>query len=164
MSESAERPAESAAPVESPAPSAAEAPSDEGDPLEKAWAELLGAWEQEEKHKAFVALASALDRLADAAKRYRTLEKDPERAAGVEAGKQRVLALALARMESMPHTEKDARAMRRRYVAPVGAYALLLVLDAVATAVLHSRTPLSWPVLLLELLAVAVLPWRRLTS
>ena len=51
--------------------------SDE-DPVEVAWREVLAHWTEEPAHKRFIALAQALDRLADAGRRYREVRDAPD--------------------------------------------------------------------------------------
>lgn len=104
--------------MESDAPTPApEGSPTAGDPLEVAWAELRGHWDDAAAHKRFLALADTLDRLADAGKRYRHVrEHEPERA---ERAKQQIDALLVVAMGRMKIEKSDPPKARRRldYVA-----------------------------------------------
>ena len=55
------------------------------DPIETAWAELLGSWEDDAAHKRFIGLASGLGRLADAGRKYREARDAPDSSADLGA-------------------------------------------------------------------------------
>jgi hypothetical protein len=136
--------------------------SDPADPLDAAWTALDAAWDDPAKHKAFVGLAASLGRLPDAAARYKTAGENPARADGAERGRQLVVAAALAQIETAPRTPRE-RAMRRgAWLAPIATLGFLFAASMLLATVTHNRTFVSIPALALEMLLVAVLPWRRI--
>ena len=89
----------------------------EVDPLETAWSEVEGHWDDPAAHKKFLALADTLDRLADAGRRYRSASEDPARA---ERGKTQIdalLALALKRMKSVEQSAPPKARRRLDFIA-----------------------------------------------
>lgn len=65
-----------------------------------AWAELEADWGDEAAHKKFLTLCQAMDRLAEAGRRYREVrERDPERAEVAAAQIDRLLGLAMQNLE-----------------------------------------------------------------
>ena len=55
-------------------------PSSSVDPIDEAWAKVEAEWGSEDAHRRFVGVCVALDRLAEAGKRYRKVrETDPAR-------------------------------------------------------------------------------------
>jgi len=137
--------------------------SDESaDPIDSAWSALLERWDEPARHKAFVALAASLDRLPDAAARYRAVEADPARAEGAAQGKERVLAAALAHIDALPRTTREEARRHGRWLVPVAALGLLYAVSLMGAELLQRpalRSPLT---LALETAAVALLPWRRM--
>lgn len=133
--------------------------SDALDPLETAWTELLSRWDEEDRHKAFVALASALDRLPDAGARYRALRDDPERGEGARKGLERVLGAAMARLTPV---KREAPPSRGGFMLPLTALGVLWIGTLVVARALN-RTDLLRPmVFAAELAVVLLVPWRRL--
>jgi hypothetical protein len=130
------------------------------DPLDAAWAALLAHWNDPERHGAFLALAASLDRLTDAAARYRAVESEPERAEGAARGRERLLALALTRLEA-PRREGPART--GWWLLPIAAFALLAAASLLASQATGHRALVSPATLALEALLTALIPWRRLT-
>jgi hypothetical protein len=136
--------------------------SDPTDPLEAAWCALEPQWDDATKHKAFVALAASLGRLPDAAARYNTASQQPARAQAAEQGRQLVLAAALAQLATTPHSARAQSMGRGMWLAPLAALGLLFALGALLATVTQNRVFVSLPALAVEMLIVAVLPWRRL--
>lgn len=128
------------------------------DALDAAWQSLRAHWDDEAKHKAFVALASSLARLPDAGRRYRDAAGDPALRERAEKGKQLVLALAMATVETLPRTE---RASKGALIAPVAALLLLFASNFLFATLARSRAPLSAWVFVVEIALVLVIPWRR---
>jgi hypothetical protein len=89
-----------------------EAP-DEGDPLAAAFAELDASWDDPAAHKKVLALADALERLAEVGKRYRAIrDSDPARA---DVAKKQIDALLGLAMTRVTRTEKtDAKPTKTR--------------------------------------------------
>lgn len=127
------------------------------DPLDAAWAALLERWDQEEKHKAFVGLAATLGQLPDAARRYRSLADDPQRAARAAQGVDRVLTAAMSALTPAPR-EPAARVHLGVPLAVLAAVLTATMLAARATGVAALTSPV---VIVGEVLVVALLPWRR---
>lgn len=82
--------------------------------IETAWRRVLAEWEDERAHEAFVMLAASADRLADAGRRYREIrEEDASRAARADAQIERVLAVAMLRLEALK-TERAPRSAKTK--------------------------------------------------
>ncbi len=131
------------------------------DPIESAWQALLERWDDDDAHKSFAVLAGSLDRLADAAARYREAAGMPERRDRAEAGKQLIVAQAVARIDATPRSTKES-ARRGRWLAPVALAGFLIAMDFLLATVTHNRRFVSVPAFALEILIVALLPWRRI--
>ena len=144
-------------------PHVVDTPAD-ADPLDDAWQSLLddAHWNDDAKHRAFVALAAALDRLPDAGARYRAVENDAARRERAEAGKQLVLKSAMALLGSMPRTSIDDAKKRARAVVPLATLGVLFAMNFVLAGLLHQPKFMSIPAFVLEILVVVLLPWRRL--
>ena len=86
---------------------------DEADPLVVAFAELDAAWDDPAVHKKVLALADALERLAEVGQHYRGVrDARPERAA---VAKQQIDALLGLAMTRVARTEKtDAKPTKAR--------------------------------------------------
>ena len=139
--------------------STAVSPTDPGNAdLDEAWAALRDAWGEVGAHKRFVQLASVLDRLPDAARRYRELKADPDLGAEAERGLELVLGAAMAKLSS---SAPQDRAPPGLYVIPMLVLLMVLGLTLAASHAL-GRTGLKTPaVLLCEVALVALVPWRR---
>lgn len=135
--------------------------SDALDPLETAWTELLARWGDDDKHRAFVALASALERLPDAGARYRALRDDPARGEAARKGLERVLAAAMARLTP---TRREPARPRGNFMLPVTALAVLWIGTLVVARGLHRPDLLRPLVFAAELALVLVVPWRKLAA
>jgi hypothetical protein len=77
--------------------------SEEGDPLEEAWAALDEAWDDDERHRKFIALCQTLGRLPEAGRRYREAREgeEPERAKVAERQIDRLLTAAMKNLEPL---------------------------------------------------------------
>lgn len=136
--------------------------TDAGDPLEEAWKTLQEHWSEPARHEAFVALAASLERLPDAAARYRSAAEVPERAAEAERGKRLVLARALAQIDAMPRTDRALARRRGALLAPLASLGFLLTTSFALAVLTHRREFVSAPALAAEVLLIALLPWRRI--
>ncbi len=103
------------------------------DPLERAWTELEGAWDDDAAHRRFIALCSARGALAEAGRRYREVqERDPMRRDQAARRLDAVLAAALSSLETGRARPKPRRS--RLFWAACGVcgglclYALLALL------------------------------------
>lgn len=135
----------------------------EDDPIETTWRALLEShWDDEDKHRAFVALAAALSRLPDAATRYRSVENDPARRERAEAGKQLVFKNALGMLSAMPHSSRDEARKRARWIVPLATLGMMIAADFALAALMHQPSFVSIPAFVLEILIVVLLPWQRL--
>jgi hypothetical protein len=134
-------------------------PVDRDDPLAVAWSTLLDRWDDDAGHKAFVALATSLQRLPEAARRYRALVDDPSRGARAKRGVDAVLAAAMATM-----TPRVRQPVRPIHVGvPLTALAMLFLVTMLA-AKATGVTALTSPVVFVgEVLVVMLVPWRRVT-
>ena len=91
-------------------PAAATSPRE--DAIEVAWRTLEASWEDDAAHRAFVGLCLAQDRLSEAGQRYRQVkETDPARRAEAERRIERLLGLAMQRLEI--HRSEPPRRARR---------------------------------------------------
>lgn len=133
--------------------------ADDQDPIETAWEELRTRWGDDDRHRSFVALAAALDRLPDAGRRYRELRDDPERGDGARRGLERVLGAAMARLSP---ARRDPPPPRMNWSLPVATLAALWVGTLVLSRALHRPDIVRPLVLAAELAAVLLIPWRRL--
>jgi hypothetical protein len=133
--------------------------SDPTDPLDTAWQELSSQWDADERHRTFVALAAALDRLPDAASRYRALRDDPERGAQAKRGLEKVLGAAMARLSA---ERRDPPAVRSNYLLALTALGCLWIGTLVVARILNRSDLLHPWVFALELAVVLLTPWRRL--
>lgn len=129
------------------------------DPLDLAWQELLTHWDADERHRAFVALAAALERLPDAAGRYRSLRDDTERGALAKRGLERVLGAAMARLSP---ERRDPPPPKGHYLLALTALACLWIGTLVAARALQRPEFLHPWVFALELGVVLLVPWRRI--
>ncbi|MBL8601230.1 MAG: hypothetical protein JNK72_04850 [Myxococcales bacterium] len=133
--------------------------SPSNDPLDAAWATLEAHWSEPERHKTFVALAHALDRLPEAARRYRAVSEDPALAVGARQGLDRVLAAAMASLTPAALAPRPSRAL---LIVPM-ALAGLVVSTSVMAATLLRLPRLASPLTLcLEVALVFLLPWQRM--
>lgn len=135
--------------------------TDPADPIEAAWAELLPRWGEDDRHRAFVALAAALDRLPDAGQRYRALRDDPTRGEGAKKGLERVLAAAMARLSP---GRREPPPPRGNLMLPVTALGVLWMATLVLSRALHRPELLRPLVFAAELALVLLIPWRRLAG
>ncbi len=131
----------------------------EDDPIDAAWVALGTDWERDERHRAFVQLASALDRLPEAARRYRESLAVPAHATRAQGGLDEVLRVAMAKLTPPPREERPVRGM---WILPLGALAMVLALTVAAAQALRRPSLASAPVLGAEVLVVALLPWSRI--
>lgn len=132
---------------------------DAPDPIDEAWNALLSQWQREDQHRAFVALASALERLPDAASRYRALRDDTDLGEGARRGLERVLAAAMATLSPDRH---DAAPPRSNYLLAGAALACLWIATPVIAKILNRQDLLHPWVFALELAVVLLIPWSRL--
>lgn len=107
-----------------------------------AWAEVLGRWDDEAAHRAFLDRCRDLDALARAGGRYRdVLAARPGDAAALR-GREEVLRRATAAgLATLPRTPAGVPVVPR-WVRPAGLVLLGLVI--VAASVLLFRTVASW--------------------
>jgi hypothetical protein len=131
------------------------------DPFDLAWASLLEHWDDDARHDAFVALAAQLERLPDAASLYRSAESDPSRAERALKAKSRIVALAVAQLDALPRTSLESAKRRGLIVLPVALFGFIVAMSFLMRAVTGNRAFVSWPALALEVLIVALLPWKR---
>ena len=105
------------------------APATEGTAFEALWAHVLGHWEDDRAHVAFLEHCQAHDQLLPAAKRYRELNHSPAHQAQATRRLSALSMLALARMERARSGPGDAKRQAGRLVA-------LIFLVAMATSLL----------------------------
>jgi hypothetical protein len=90
----------------------------EDDPLAAAFAELDASWDDAAAHKKILALADALDRLAEVGKRYRAIEAaSPERAEVAKKQIDALLGLAMSRVKATEKTELKPTKSRIEWIA-----------------------------------------------
>lgn len=132
------------------------------DPLETAWSVLLTHWDETPRHRAFVELAQSLDRLPEAAKRYRDAKTDEALADGARKGLDQILAVAMASLT--PAALAPRRPSRAVWLLPVVLSGLVVIATVMVAQV--ARLPkLASPVSLgLEIVIVFLLPWKRWTT
>lgn len=85
--------------------------------LERAWDELLAAWDDADRHKRFLVLAESTGRLAEAGRRYRAMKDDPARRAEAERRIDEILARAMARMATVERTDPAPARSRVEWIA-----------------------------------------------
>ena len=136
------------------------APPPTDDPLDAAWAALLERWDQDEGHRAFVGLAASLERLPDAARRYRAQSSDPARAERAKQGVDRVLAAAMTAMKP-PARERPRPVNVGLPLAAIAAAFLVTMLAAKATGLSALTSPVVFAG---EVIVVMLIPWRRLAT
>jgi len=76
--------------------------------LDEAWEKVEAEWEEPEAHRRFIGLATALDALPLAGARYRAAQTDPARAERAKEGLDKILKVALSRMELSRSPERRA--------------------------------------------------------
>ncbi len=135
-------------------------PSPEPDPLETAWQALLSEWERDDQHRAFVGLAAALERLPDAAKRYRAELAHSDRAPRAKQGLDRVLGVAMSALTPPTRPERP----RINFMLPMGAFAATLIVTVFLAQATGFRSLTSPWVIFGEALVVALVPWRRVSG
>ena len=90
----------------------------EEDDLERAWADVLAAWDDEDVHKRFVVLADATGRLAEAGRLYREAkEREPSRSDAADRRIGEILAKAIAQMKGMESSEPAKARSRLEWIA-----------------------------------------------
>lgn len=88
------------------------------DELERAWSDVLDAWDDEDAHKRFVVLADATGRLAEAGRRYREVkEREPARSDVADRRIGEILAKAIAQMKVMERSEPAKARSRLEWIA-----------------------------------------------
>ncbi|AKF07291.1 hypothetical protein [Sandaracinus amylolyticus] len=86
--------------------------------LERAWNDVLAAWDDGDRHKRFLVLAETTDRLAEAGRRYREVkEHDPERRAEAERRIDEILGRAMARMKVIEQRDEKPSRSKLEWVA-----------------------------------------------
>lgn len=86
--------------------------------LERAWQDVLAAWDEGDRHKRFLVLAEAKGALAEAGKRYRGVkESDAARRADAERRIDEILARAMAQMKLVEQREPTKGRSRVEWVA-----------------------------------------------
>lgn len=138
--------------------------SDETDPIETAWNTLIDDWESDDRHRAFVALASSLSRLPDAARYYRASLADPPRAVRAQQGIDAILRVAMLTLTPPRRSEHEITRNARRWLLPMVAAMTLVVLTLLAAQMSHQPRLASLWVLGAEVLVVVLIPWDRLSS
>ncbi|MEZ4407454.1 MAG: hypothetical protein R3A52_13410 [Polyangiales bacterium] len=129
------------------------------DPLDLAWRSLLTAWDDDARHKSFVALAQSLGRLPDAAARYRGVRDDKALGANAQRGIDQILKVAMLTLTPPP---REARPPKGAWAAAV-AFAMLLIVATLLLSHLTQVRALASPwVVLVEMVIAAVIPWSRL--
>lgn len=131
---------------------------DHDDPLDAAWAALLADWDSDERHRGFVGLAATLERLPDAAKRYRAESANPSRAGRAKQGLDRVLGVA---MQSLTPVQRPERPRPVNVMIPLATMAAVILVTLVAAQATGFRALTSPVVILGEVVIVALVPWRR---
>lgn len=121
----------------------------------------MADWENEARHRAYVGLAASLERLPDAARRYRSAREDPRLSARANAGLDRVLGAAMA---SLSPAARAPRPKPVNVMIPLTVLAAALMATVVLARVTEFRTLTSPVVILGEVLIVALIPWRRFTG
>lgn len=99
------------------------------DPIDEAWATVEAAWGDEEAHRRFLGVCTALERLPEAGKRYRRVrESDPARAEVATKQIDRLLGLATQQLEG---TRVDAPTTEhKRTLSWVAFFMMLLLMGA----------------------------------
>lgn len=131
---------------------------DPTDPLEAAWSTLDTDWENDARHRAFVGIAAARERLPDAAKRYRSALADDARKARAQLGLDRILAVA---MQALTPTIRERRPRPIGLKIPLTALGCATVLTLMAAQLTGFRALASPWVIFGEALIAALIPWRR---
>lgn len=86
--------------------------------LERAWEDVVAAWDEGDRHKRFLVLAEATGHLAEAGKRYRGVkESDPARRAEAERRIDEILGRAMAQMKIVEQREPTKARSRLEWVA-----------------------------------------------
>jgi hypothetical protein len=138
--------------------------SDVDDPIELAWSALLDEWESPERHKAFVALASSLQRLPDAARRYREGRSDPRLAERAKQGIDAVLRVAMLSLAPLPRRENEVARKVRGVLLPMSVAMALVVFTLMASQALHQPALASPWLLGAEVLGAVLVPWQKLLA
>jgi hypothetical protein len=138
--------------------------SDVDDPIETAWIALLTEWESPERHKAFVALAASLQRLPDAARRYRECRSDPARAERAKQGIDAVLRVAYLALAPSARRENEVARKVRGVLLPMSIAMALVVFTLMGSQALHQPGLSSPWVLGAEVLATLLIPWSKLIA
>lgn len=89
----------------------------EEDDLERAWSEVLGAWDDEDAHKRYVVLADATGRLGEAGRRYREIkEREPLRRAVADRRIEEILGKAITQMKVIERSEPGVARSRLEWI------------------------------------------------
>jgi hypothetical protein len=99
------------------------------DPIEEAWARVQAEWGNEDAHRRFVGLCVALNRLAEAGKRYREVrETDPTRRD--HAARQIDALIALATTQLQDTRVRPTSTEHKRTLTWVAFFIMLLLMGA----------------------------------
>ncbi len=134
-------------------------PEPTDDPIETAWRALLPAWDDDARHKSFVALAQSLGRLPDAAARYRGVRDDEALGANARRGIDQVLKVA---MLTLTPPRRSAPPPKGVWAAAVSFAMLLVVATLLLSHITHVRALQSPWLIAVELVVTALIPWSKL--
>lgn len=110
----------------------------ESDPLDALWASVLGAWNEPKMHSAFLQYAITASRLPEAAKRYRALKDDPEKAAEVKKRLDGITAAAMQLLMSSA-TPRSTSGRVPRWLTALTALVAVVVIFYLARLLLGRR-------------------------
>lgn len=130
------------------------------DPLETSWNALTTHWDDDDSHRAFVALAQSLGRLPDAAARYKTLRDDPVRGALAQKGLERILKVAMLALSPPRRHTTTVRRGRDWVTGAAVAMALVTCTLLLARVTKIEALGSSW-VLTIEWAVAMVVPWSK---
>jgi hypothetical protein len=144
------------------------------DAFDQAWVDLVARWSDPAAHKTFVFLANSLERLPDAAGRYRAIKSNktagpesgyrvpadlPDRATMAELGLSLITQQAMAKFAIPP---RESRPRRGWILMPLSAFGMI---SSIGFLVAHATGRVwfkSLPMLLLYAVVTAMFPWKRL--
>lgn len=144
------------------------------DAFDEAWSTLVSRWDDPGAHKTFVFLANTLDRLPDAAARYKTMRTSGEerpavgyrvpadlanRAAMAELGMKLITQQAFLKFAVIP---REKRPRRGWILMPISAFGMLVALGFLTAQVTGRRWFVSVPMIVLYAAATVMFPWKRL--
>ncbi len=146
----------------------------EAEAFDQEWSALVTRWGDPAAHKKFVFLANSLDRLADAASRYKAIKANAlgtetvnyrlpadvaERGSMAELGMTLITQQAIAKFVIAP---RETRPRRGGFLIPLSAFAMIVSIGFLLSHATGRTWFISVPMILLYAFVTVIFPWKRI--